>query len=1063
MGLREIVSKWRAMPRAGRIAAWTAVVLSFILLFCLLALPPILRTVLAGQLGKHLHRAATVEKVRVNPLKLTVTIEGISVRDRQGDGEFFSLAELHADFQASSLFKRALIVEALRLKEPRCTIIREDAHRYNFSDLVVEKKKEEQAAPGGPFLFSLNNIEVTDGSLVFEDRPQKTTHTVRELSLGLPFVSNLDHLVEIYVEPAFQAVINDTPLVLRGKAKPFAHSRETSFAVKFLDCDLARYFAYLPWPRNFDLRSGRLDLDLLLTFEQRREKRPLLKLSGEAALRKVAVLDAERFELFGFERFGVSLVATDLLANIVHVRKLELTKPMLELRRDKEGRINLWRALELPDKKKTEKAAATALSGEIRVDGVGISGLRLGFVEDAGAGPQRRDLLDLPEFAVSGVSVDLGRRSCRIGKVQAASGTIGLERDKQGDLVLRRLLPPASPATDKPEPAESGQPWQVVVEALAVRGFSVLLTDAAPSRPVSVTLREIELSGRNLHTGPGEKSDLDLNLAMEGQGRLQAGGSFGLTPLVADLAVNVKGLPLAPLQNYLRDKVDVLVAGGNLDLTGRVGISRPEGGALAGKVTGSLAVNDLRLLDGPRAEPLFSCRLLQGKGLSYDLGDGPFVVGGIRLADFVARLAVDEKGVLNLRQVLKRKAAEAEQPGQEAAAPPAEPERPLQYRVEVVELAGGRIDFLDRKISPAYTSSLSGLRAEVRGLSSTAGKSADFSLAGKQDGHSPWSIQGSIALAPEDFAGNVAFRVADLDLTTLSPYSGRYIGRRIQKGKLFLDIDSTVEKNALTVKNRIFFDQLALGETVESPDALDLPLGLALTLLRNRKGEIHLNVPVSGNLDDPEFSLAGVIIKVFVNLIAKAATSPFALLGAILPGGEELQSVEFAPGQDLLEATALGKLETLAKVLGDRPGLKVELSGRVAAEADRPALHELMFVRLLKREKIKDTIGKGGETDLDAVVIGPEEYERYLWAAYKDADFKKERNFIGMVKELPAEEMAALLRRHISVSNDDLKLLADRRAARVREYLLGEGGVAAERVFLVAAGEGAAQVAVSLK
>ncbi len=1064
MDRHALLARWRALPLVGRIAAWTALALSLLLLFAFLALPAIVRAVLADQLGKQLHRSTSIERVRINPLTLTVTIEGLSIREREGEGGFFSLGELHADFAAASLFKRALIVEAVRLVEPSLNIIREDAHRYNFSDLLPAEGEEKEEA-GGPFLFSLNNIEVRGGSLGFDDRPRNTTHTVRELSLGLPFLSNLEHLVDIYVEPAFQAVVNDTPLVLQGKAKPFAHSRETSFALKFLDCDLARYFSYLPRERNFDLRSGRLDLDLLLTFEQRQEKRPLVKLSGEAVLRKVAVLDAERLELFGFERFGVGLFATDLLDNIVHLDRMELAAPYLELRRDSKGEVNLWQALGLPgEKKEREAEEKAALAGQIRVDAVRVSDLRLGLAEEGGSGRRRQELLTLPRFAVSGINVDLGRRSCRIAQVEGGSGTIGLERDRQGNLVLERILPPAAPAAaGRPGEVEAGLPWQVVLESLALRDFSLLIDDTAPSRPVKLALRQIELSGRNLQTGAGEKAELSLSLAVEGQGSLQAHGSLALTPFAAEVAVTGKALPLVLLQNYLRDQVDILIADGKLDLDGTIAFAGPEakkGGG--GMIDGSLALGELRLLDGRKAEPLFSCRRLQVKDFSYGLNDGPLVVGRISLADFAARLVVDEKGGLNLRQVLTQKKAGAEKPGPEAAPPP-EAGKPFQYQIDTIALASGRVDFQDRNISPAYATTLSGLGGEIRGLSAKGGKSAVFSLAGKQDGHSPWSIKGSISLSAEDSATDVALHLGDFDLTTLSPYSGKYVGRRIQKGKLFLDVDSKVEGKALTVKNSLFFDQLALGETVQSPEALDLPLGLALTLLQNRKGEIRLNVPVSGNLSDPEFSLGAVIVKVFVNLIAKAATAPFALLGAILPGGEELQSIEFAPGRDLPEDEALGKLEVLAGVLKDRPGLKVELKGQVHPEADRAALHELMFARLLKAEKIKETIDKGGEAELDAVVIEPQEYERYLWAAYKEADFDKERNFIGMDKELPAEEMADLLKRHITVSDDDLTQLADRRAMLVRDYLAGEGKVDPARIFLVDSGRGAIEVKVSLK
>ncbi|NPA25191.1 MAG: DUF748 domain-containing protein, partial [Deltaproteobacteria bacterium] len=290
-----------------------------------------------------------------------------------------------------------------------------------------------------------------------------------------------------------------------------------------------------------------------------------------------------------------------------------------------------------------------------------------------------------------------------------------------------------------------------------------------------------------------------------------------------------------------------------------------------------------------------------------------------------------------------------------------------------------------------------------------------------------------------------------IGLTSLSPYSRKYVGYLIGKGKATLNLEYRIENRELEARNTVFIDQFDFGSKVESPDATSLPVKLAIALLRDRKGEIHLNLPVKGRLDDPEFSLGGVIIKVFVNLITKAVTSPFSLLSSLAGGGEELNQVDFAPGSAELDDNAAARLDKLAKVLYDRPGLKVEICGRASRGQDRKALHEAAFQRLLKVEKFKDLSrdNRAPESPDQVTVAAGEEFERYLWLAYKRAPITKEKNLIGLVKKVDPAVQEKLLRQSIKIGDDELKALARQRAQVVLQYLVAKGPVAAERLFLV--------------
>jgi hypothetical protein len=238
---------------------------------------------------------------------------------------------------------------------------------------------------------------------------------------------------------------------------------------------------------------------------------------------------------------------------------------------------------------------------------------------------------------------------------------------------------------------------------------------------------------------------------------------------------------------------------------------------------------------------------------------------------------------------------------------------------------------------------------------------------------------------------------------------------------------------------------------VESPTATKLPVTLAVALLKDRNGVIDINLPISGSLDDPQFSLGGIIFKVIINLIAKAVTAPFALLGSLFGGGEELAYLEFAPGSAALASGEQPKLKSLARALTERPGLKLDIAGRSEPQADREGLKRAAIDGKVRAQKFNDLRRAGAApASADALSVEPAEYEKYLRRAYGEEKFAKPRNALGFAKELPVAEMESLMLANTPVAEDDLRLLANARAQAAKEWLIAEGKVPAERVFLIA-------------
>ncbi|NIP49115.1 MAG: DUF748 domain-containing protein, partial [Phycisphaerae bacterium] len=278
-------------------------------------------------------------------------------------------------------------------------------------------------------------------------------------------------------------------------------------------------------------------------------------------------------------------------------------------------------------------------------------------------------------------------------------------------------------------------------------------------------------------------------------------------------------------------------------------------------------------------------------------------------------------------------------------------------------------------------------------------------------------------------------------------------GYLIEKGKLNLALEYLIEDNQLKATNKVFLDQFDFGAKVESEEAISLPVKLAVALLKDGNGEIHLDIPVYGSLDDPQFSIGSVIWKVIRNLLVKAATSPFALLGAILGGSgdEDFSIVTFDYGTSRLNKAEQDKLLRMAKALQDRPALQVEVSGFVDPEQDPEGYREEALASKIKRLKYLDLVDAGELPEgfeEDNVVVSPEEYADYLWEVYKDEDFPKPRNFIGMTKKLPESEMEKLIYANTEVDDHDLEGLAQARALAVQNFLIEQGQLEKKRVFL---------------
>jgi uncharacterized protein involved in outer membrane biogenesis len=374
---------------------------------------------------------------------------------------------------------------------------------------------------------------------------------------------------------------------------------------------------------------------------------------------------------------------------------------------------------------------------------------------------------------------------------------------------------------------------------------------------------------------------------------------------------------------------------------------------------------------------------------------------------------------------------------------------PLDITVGGVDLVGGRIDFTDRFVRPSYSAALTELNGTLGAFSSGNTDMATLDLRGRAAGTALLHIRGALNPTADPLALDIQATATDLELAPLSPYAGKYAGYAIERGKLTMDVSYRIEPDGrLDSKNQVILNQLTFGERIESPDATKLPVLLAVALLKDRNGVIDINLPVSGSINDPQFSVFGLVMKVIGNLLVKALTSPFALLAG--GGSEDLSFVEFAPGSASLGDDAVTVVDKVAKALTDRPALKMTVTGASDFAAERAAMRRQAFEARVRAEQRRDVQGAGAAANAPLPALSVEERLRIVRRLYRSATLPdKPRNAVGMLRDLPIEDMEARLMDAAPVTADDARELALQRGLAVRDALV-DRGLASERLFLAA-------------
>jgi Domain of Unknown Function (DUF748) len=1226
------------------------------------AAPPLIRHIAEQQLARQLERPATIGRIALNPYTLRLEADRIHIGERGGQGDFLDISRLIVKPSWSSLFRAAPIVDEVQVDSPRFNIIRYDAQRFNFTDLIDKFAKHPSKPNSQPTLFSVSNIRLENGQITFDDRLLGVKHVIDQWKLGIPFIATLPSKTDIFVEPLLRARIDGSPLAIDGRTKPFAASRESEVSLRFDGLDVPRLLSYSPQKLPVTVQAGKLSTDLKLNFIMSGDA-PSLRVAGTVDLNDIDVLDENKQPFFAAHALHVAAATLEPLKSVYHFDDIRLDTPTVNLARDKDGVLSVERTFAAAPASASEaKSAASASapeaasasasgagaakstapldlaikrfalndgtvnlqdeaaarpvalglkslavsladfstvaktparytvstglrdgSGSLNAAGslglvaksvdskIDLKSLSLPFMQpyldsvtaaqvtdgtfsatttvsvnwatspaDIKVGQSQLDLQSL-KLAARGNSapvvslarglvdvrqVDVSGRNAAISSVEATGLVIDAQRMKDGSIDLAALAGPHAQAQQRTaihaarKAQEQGPAWHYTVGELSLKDATANFTDNSTAHPVKLEISPLQLKVQQMSDDLGKPLPIDLQATLNHKGTLGVTGDVTATPLKLALKVNANRLDAAAFEPYFGSKLNATLASALLNMNGDMAIAQ-QPNALNASYRGNLALVDVRMLDKVTSDSFagWGSLALTNLKANYDEHGTDVDAGRVTFSNFYGRVLLDPQGKLNLTDVvaheggtpqsLTRSKSKTEPvpltPGAAAApaapasaavavvvpasapavasavtpastvastvgptgapaanaasstaagtaattAPTQPPASPVRLHFGQLVLQGGRVTYTDNFIKPNFTANLVAIQGTIGAFGTQSTTAAPVDVSAKLAANGPLSIRGSVNPLIAKPALDLTASAHDIELTNLTPYSAKYAGYPITKGKLNVDLHYKLDNDQLSANNHLFIDQLTFGDHVDNTTATKLPVRFAISLLKNSKGEIDVNIPVSGSLSNPEFSLGGLIWRAVLNLLEKAVTAPFSLLANAFGGsGEEMGYVEFEPGSATLSDASEKKLDTITKALADKTSIRIDLIGRADPKVDEPALRQAYVERLIKQEKIKDVVGNGESVDLSTVKVDQKDYDKYLTKAYKDADFKKPRNFVGLTKSLPDDDMKSALAEHAPINDASYRDLAQQRAQSVQQYL--EGKIDSSRVFIVA-------------
>jgi flagellar motor protein MotB len=1057
--------RWRRDPRVWLLVAVVAYTfLGFVVL------PWVAARQIVGFVAETLGRHASLERVRFNPYTFKLHLENFSAEEPDGTA-LLSFGELFADLELSSLVRESLTFAEIRLSAPKVNFVRLANGDNNLSRALAPLASDEppaeteKAEESEPFALLIRRLALEAGEMDVTDLALPTRF---ETHLGpISFeVRDFGTLPDRTAEQRFE-LVTESGARLEWTGTMGMNPLRSAGHVSAKGEKLRLLWRYLQDRLGFEITDGTtaLALDYELEVESPEPRVGVRNL--ELTVEKLAVRPkGEEIEVFRLPSLAVKGGRFDLGRRAVHVDEVRVQGVRLDAWRDEQGALNLIRMLEPAETKPT---AAPPPGGEPkpRAADLGTEAVPAEADSDGSAETSRESQEESEE----------GRRENEAGEGgDEAPAPDGMSAQDEGVSDAG-----STAAEDRPAPGGGGGgnaaagvagEWSLTLDRLLVEDFGLAFADRTMTPPLQSGVQDLQLEVRNVSTQPGTAFDVDLAAVITTGGRVKTTGKIGIAPLAVDAEVKVDGLSLVPVQPFLADVARLRLESANLSIDGHARSGADESFAFDGRV----ALTDLSTEDTLDGERFLAWKALSLSDLAVRLDGRSLAAPAVEIQAPYAKVFIAKDGSTNVGDVFASNGAN--EASTESAGAAAEKSEPFAVTVGKISIRDGSANFADLSLPLPFETGVHSLGGEVSSIQSGSSVPTRVKLRGTVSQYGEARIDGKLnAFEPErDADVHVVFR--NLAMTSLTPYSAKFAGYRIREGKLTVELHYRLKNRKLEAGNRIIMDQLTLGDRVESPDAIDVPLGLAIALLKDSDGRIDLDLPVSGSLDDPQFSYGKAIRDTIKNLLLRAVTAPFGFLASIVGAGDDnLKYVFFEPGSATLAPPEREKLAKLAEALAKRPQLALEVRGRYAKKVDGVALRTAKVVarveeRLAGEREAGDEARREALEDLFRDEFSGTELENLKAANTRILEPVLHTGGAGAQAPLDEEAYRGALTAQLAgrqpLADADLIALADARARAIADFLAATG-TAHERLQLSESGEtkrgvdGRVRVALGLK
>ncbi|MDD4915205.1 MAG: DUF748 domain-containing protein [Methylococcales bacterium] len=690
------------------------------------------------------------------------------------------------------------------------------------------------------------------------------------------------------------------------------------------------------------------------------------------------------------------------------------------------------------------------------VPGVQITNAGLELKQLEVANPNSHDsLLAIPSVVVSGMTADSGKRRLDIGKIVSNDARISATLQQDGHLNYQALFAgqtDAAPAAAQ-APAAAGPNWQISLAELALKNYTLNFSDQSRKTPQLQQLTAIDINLRQITSPPTTKSPLQFSALLNNAGKIRMTGDIGLSQASAALDIDIGGVKLKPFQDYLNDYLVLELVEGELNTRGHLQLQAKDALQLA--FQGDAGLGNLITRDKLSNKDFVKWNNLTLQQIDASLAEQNFSFGKVLFERPYLRLTIRKDHSTSINDILVKPSTGKATVKSAARVDADHPANPPVINIGKIEIRNGHSDFADRSLILPFEADMDNLDGDIDGFSSKQNKSVHLDLQGKVYNVAHVVIKGSYQ--PSSGNSDINLKFTHMPLPLITPYMADFAGYKIEKGQMALDLHYTINQGQLDAQNKIFIDQLTLGDKVDNPHATSLPLRLAIALLKDSDGKINLDFPITGSLNDPQFSIGSLISDVLINLIDKLVTSPFKALGGLFDTEQDPGSIDFIAGKTAFKPGETGKLDQLVKALQNKPELTVDIKGEAYQALDWPEMRFEALTDILKKMKSGELRDKGEKLRSEYIELSDDEYKRLLAKFFQEV-FPGDIEFglLGAphIKSQPDADFYAVARQKLeSAMQPDpqrLTALAVARANAISGYLAEKGGLDQNRIFILA-------------